>query len=453
MIREVGRSTRLLAVLVSTLALGACRLAQTAAETPGKLANAALGRDDKPRATPWEMTQWLMGFADTTSSELEGSTREFADLVGTDDALVQALEWRIEYTTIALQHATASRPYDGFFSVLLALAVLRTNHETQWQAEYGEAGRPLTNSLTRLEELAWDKARRVLTDEELAEVRGIIDEWLQANPDAHATTLPQFQELFTKDTTEGRSALSGITDLFSLDPLAGLEPAAREVEQTRQFAERAFFYLQRAPRLLEMQAELMTLRAARTDEVRSVLADSERFSRAAESLASTAETLPGVITAQREGLVQDLETVREPTQEILGSARATLEAARETSLALTDTLRALDAFVGRFDEAEEPVEPAVPELPEEKGFDIAEYGTAAEKIGVAARELTAAIAALDGSLPALEQTISSATREAQQTLDHAYRRALQILAFALAGGLLVWLAAGWISGRRRTIAR
>ena len=448
-------SIRLVAVLASTLALGACRLAKTAAETPGKLANAALGREaDKPRATPWEMTQWLMGFADTTSSELEGSTREFADLIGTDDALIQGLEWRIEYTTLALQHATASRPYDGFFSVLLALAVLRTNHETQWRTEYGEAGRPLTNALTRLEELAWDKARRVLREEELTEVRGILDEWLQANPDAHATTLPQFHELFTKDTTEGKSALSGITDLFSLDPLAGLEPAAREVEQTRQFAERAFFYLQRAPRLLEMQTELMSLRAARTDEVRGVLADSERFSRAAESLASTAATLPDTLTAQREGLVQDIEAMSEPTQEILGSARVTLEAARETSVALTDTLRALDAFVGRFDKGEEPVpvEPA-PDQAAEKGFDIAEYGNAAEKIGVAARELTAAITALDGSLPALEQTISSATREAQQTLDHAYRRALQILAFALAGGLFVWLAAGWISARRRTIAR
>ena len=84
---------------------------------------------------------------------------------------------------------------------------------------------------------------------------------------------------------------------------------------------------------------------------------------------------------------------------------------------------------------------------------VADYGVAAEKIGVAARELTAAITALDGSLPALEGTISSATKDAEQALDHAYRRALQLLAFALAGGLFVWLAAGWILGRRRTIAR
>ena len=55
---------------------------------------------------------------------------------------------------------------------------------------------------------------------------------------------------------------------------------------------------------------------------------------------------------------------------------------------------------------------------------------------------------LDGTIPALENTLSSAALRAQDTVDRAYRRALQLLIAALVGGLLVWLAATWVRGRR-----
>jgi hypothetical protein len=44
--------------------------------------------------------------------------------------------------------------------------------------------------------------------------------------------------------------------------------------------------------------------------------------------------------------------------------------------------------------------------------------------------------------------LSSAALRAQDTVDRAYRRALQLLIAALVGGLLVWLAATWVRGRR-----
>ncbi len=447
----------LVALLFGAL-VGACKLARSAAEAPGKLASAAWGSDAKPPPDPWAMTQWMMGFADAASSEVEGATQEFAERVDADEARIQALEARIEYTTLFLQLATSPQPYDGFFSVLLALSVLRANHEPRWQRDWGEAGRPLSEAVERLEGLAWGKAEQILDEDRLVEVRRLIAEWLETNPDAHATTLPHFQEIFParKGAEQGHQGFMGeLTGLLTFDPLAGLEPAARQVELTRQFAERMFFHLQRAPRLLEAQAELLTLRASKSSEGRSLLEDAERLSRAAESFAGTADVLPeelgAELTRQREGLVRDLETAKDPALELLGSTRTTLEALRETSLALVDALHAFDALMERFERPEAP--PPVVEEPPGKPFDIAEYGLAAEKIGIAAHELTAAIATLDGSLPALEGTLSTAASRAQDTLDHAYRRALQLLILALGGGLLVWLAATWIRDRRRALAR
>ena len=43
---------------------------------------------------------------------------------------------------------------------------------------------------------------------------------------------------------------SELSELVSLDPLSGLEPTTREIEQTRLFAERTLFYLQRVPLIL-----------------------------------------------------------------------------------------------------------------------------------------------------------------------------------------------------------
>ena len=202
--------------------------------------------------------------------------------------------------------------------------------------------------------------------------------------------------------------------------------------------------------MLQAQAELLTLRATARPETRALLADVSRVSLAAESYAVMADTLPeelsAEITRQREGLVRDLETAKDPLLEILDSTRATLEATRETSLALAEALRAFDTMMERFEGPDEPPPPV--DKPPGKPFDIAEYGIAAEKIGVAAHELTAAIATLDGTIPALENTLSSAALRAQDTVDRVYRRALQLLIAALVGGLLVWLAATWVRGRR-----
>ena len=43
------------------------------------------------------------------------------------------------------------------------------------------------------------------------------------------------------------------------DPLAGLDPAVRELTQTRLFAERALYVAQKMPLLLRWQTELLTI--------------------------------------------------------------------------------------------------------------------------------------------------------------------------------------------------
>ncbi|HEX6885209.1 MAG TPA: hypothetical protein VF530_17680, partial [Planctomycetota bacterium] len=162
------------------------------------------------------------------------------------------------------------------------------------------------------------------------------------------------------------------------------------------------------------------------------------------------------LTAQREGLVADLESARAPLVELLGETRGTAESGRAMADSLTGTLTALDAFVGRFDdpveEAGQPpataAAPATAEEPAGKPFDIAEYGLAAERIGVAAGELEQTIATLDRSLPEVQRVLDEAAGRAERAVDHAWTRALQLVGLALGGIFVVVLVLRRMPARR-----
>jgi len=261
---------------------------------------------------------------------------------------------------------------------------------------------------------------------------------------------------------QGQTSGGSLLGMIQLDPLAGLEPAAREVAQARATIERMLFWAQRLSFVVQDQLELSLLRLRRQPEVLEVLASLEQTSHALAEFSATAATLPQALStereaalrqvadeldAQRAGLVQDLERAQEPLQQLLGESRATLTAAATMSSELTSAVRALDDFVGRFDDEEPEPEPAQPSAapaaaaepaPPGKPFDVSEYGTAAERIGTSAGELRALLQELDRSLPRLEGALDTAVQRGEQTIDHAFRRGLVLgLALILAAALAV----------------
>src|SRR6185295_7679917 len=170
---------------------------------------------------------------------------------------------------------------------------------------WGEADRPMVEVFQLLERDVWVVASQVLTPEQQDDVRSALRVWREENPDMASTAfvrLPLFQDIVKAQAEAKAKDGTGNTlgNLLSVDPLSGLEPAVREIEQTRLFAERTVYYLQRAPLLLSAQVELLAMKLARTPETRSVLEDSQRISLAAESVANTAAKLPDAFRVERE---------------------------------------------------------------------------------------------------------------------------------------------------------
>ena len=76
-----------------------------------------------------------------------------------------------------------------------------------------------------------------------------------------------------------------VFSLLKVDPLAGMDPAVREIAQTRMFAERALFVTQKMPMLLRWQTELLSVNAVEMPAVQQLVTNSTQISASVERFA------------------------------------------------------------------------------------------------------------------------------------------------------------------------
>jgi hypothetical protein len=465
------RSRVALSILVAAwLGCAGCGLMNAVTGAPSKLASSLTPTQPLPKIPASALAEHLMRFADLFALEITKGSAEFAASAGTPEAHIQALRWRIDYSSTIWKRATVDQPYVGLFDTIVLVTALRAAHEERWSAVWGEPNRPMITALKRLEEAVWKLAGDAMTPDQVAQSHTVIDTWMAGDPAERSVDiarLPGFDQLASSDKSS--SFVGGLTDLVRIDPLAGLEPATREVQQTRALAERFFYYVQRLPEVLAARVELLTLQGSQASETRTVLEGLDRASRSAESIAATAQALPAQFSAersaaieqisaelerQRAGLVGDIENARAPLSELLGETRTTAEATRALSDSLTATLQTLGIFLDRFKKKEgvEPdprPEPTTPARP----FDITEYGATADRIGAAVHELNTTIATLDRNMPEVQRVLEEATAHGERTIDYAYRRMLELLGLTLVGTAAAVLLVRWISRGRRVRAQ
>lgn len=453
------------ALVAGTLASSSCGLFRTVTKMPGDVASAVTGKPSSAGRTDLDaVSARLMRFADVFAADITQATAEFARLADSPEATSQALLWRVDYCGIAWRLASGPQPYEALFDTIVMIGAFHRAHESVHVKRWGEADQPMRDALSNLDTAAWAVAEECLTKEQIADARAVIQKWLDGDPKnrtANIAQLPNFGKLV--NDSDRRSSLG---DLFSIDPLAGLEPAMREVARARQLGERSVYYFQRMPDLVSARIELLTQSTLREPQVSGAVESVERVSQAAHSIAATAEKLPAAISAEREaaiaqlsaaidaqraGLLKDLEASGPPLNEVLGNTHRALESGTALSKSLTETVKTLDAFLAR-EAAESAAEDAVQRPPSEpaRPFDVTEYGAAAERFTVLARELQATIHAIDTQLPAVERVVDAAASKGEQTIDHAFVRALEWLLAALVGGSLAVLAVRRVSSRWRT---
>ena len=441
-----------------------CQLLQTASQMPGQAVRAVTpGDKDKNTVDPVEVQQALMRFADEYSARLSAgleSLRRGTNAVDPADVL----KWRITLGSETCSIASGANAIANLLDMTVFVTVTRIGLEGYWQPKiFGESAQPMLESCRNAETEIWRLAGKVLKPEQQAELRQAIESWQQQSPlpeDLLAARALGIASQVAQSRQPGAAAPASVFNLLNLDPLSGLDPATREIAQTRLFAERALYVTQKLPTLLRWQTELLTLNTMAMPEVRQMVTNSSQIAASVNRFAVSAEKLPGQVSAEREEVLKALQSQETTLTPLVNEVRQTLTAGSQMSASLNTTICALDALMKRFGVGETNNNASPPNTNAEP-FRIRDYGQTAVQLEGAARQLTELLVTLDQTIGStnllqLSAQVTPAVQQAQtsgkEIVDYAFRKGILLVGIALLAALTYRFFAVRLSGSARSKA-
>jgi hypothetical protein len=451
----------------------------------------------KPQESVSHIQAVVMGFADSYVDRLAQMCDDIANESPTPAARAQAGRNLASAATAVYSIATEQHPLLAISDMAVLVTLRRIVLERYWITFIPERLRPRAIEEAQVVEAeVWALAERYLTPVQVSELRAEIAAWVEANPSQNFVNRIRLGDLAARTATEHKGQSSGTSSLFSLlmiDPLAGIDPARREIEQTRMMAERVFFFMKRMPQLLAWQTEQVAYEFAATPEADKTFSATEDFARTARELSRFMEDFPeqrrqvleGIAEAtrqegkvliaelsaavheQREALVGDLEKHGPEVRTLLAEATGTLDAADRATESLRKATEAIDRFVARVD---------APSEKESRPFEITQYTEVAREIAAASERLTETVIAMDrllnapagggggaggsgaggggvgeargaglaGQIPAV---LTQAQESSAELIELMYRRAITVVGVAIVGTLLAALMYRFVSVR------
>lgn len=303
----------------------------------------------------------------------------------------------------SLDIAVGPNPAVNLLDLLVLTSLQTWSFKVHWiPAGIGETGLPALKRLQQAETYAWTSAKKVLAEEQLRTLRGLIEAWIAENPDRTVVALVRFNEFSDERKISSlrlRGEASGL--------MREVGEAVAAVDDARLLGERLLWFAGRYPYLLGEQTELTAYRlmdqpegarlmdaVAALQRLSDVLADrlgtfqsdldAQRgafFERIAEervaAIAQLQEALQATVKqsvdmanarveTQRTAAIDQLfdRLARERTRllddfaarqdELLGvmtELKQTITVSADLARNLTDTVKAVDHVVGRFDRA------------------------------------------------------------------------------------------------------
>ncbi|MFG0247051.1 MAG: hypothetical protein ACF8MF_13460 [Phycisphaerales bacterium JB052] len=397
---------------------------------------------------------------------------------------------RLKYTVShgATIIAAAQNPRIALVDMYVMISLQRALLERKIIPEYygPEADRLLETFQTSELEIK-GLASKALTPEQLAEIDRLIAQWLENNPNrvyAGYVRLSEFsaaRQVSTAAAQKGRA--SNVLGFLFIDPLAGLDPTTREIEQARLLAERAFFYMQRMPMLISWQAELLVMDTISEPESRQVLGSVESLSASVEQITKDVndlnERFPTLISQERQAILEQFNaTIDEQREKSIDQALEGLSQEREalinqlveqeaelrpmitdlrqtvdSTTALSDSVRETTA---QFEELAKLLRLDEPGDPDAEPTSIKDFTEALRETTAAAAELvklsesikgTTAPDALEERLVMIEQRLMNAEESANRVMDRAFRLAITLVVVLIVGLLLVVGLGAWLRSR------
>ncbi len=435
-----------LTLLLLTLATG-CRVVQTATDVPGQAVRAVTpGWKDKHTVDPVEVQQTLLRFADEFSTRMIFGIEKLRRGTNALDP-AEMLQWKIALVTETCAIASGPNAVADLLDMTVFVTVARMSLEDHWQPKvFGESARPMLESCRNAETEIWRLAGTVLTPEQQTELRQAIDLWHRQNPLPESVLAARalgFASRVAEARRDDTSKPGSVFSLLHVDPLSGMDPAVREIAQTRLFAERALYVTQQLPMLLRWQTELLSVNAMDLPAVRQWVTITTQIAASVERFARVAEQLPGQVSTEREEILKALQSQEKSLATLAGEFRQALTAGSEMSTSLNTTLTTFDALMKRFGVGE--TNNASPPNPSAEPFRIQDYTQASLQLEATARQLTELLVTLDqtmgsSNLLQLSAQVGPAVQQAQsggkEIVDYAFWKSVLLVALVLVAALV-----------------
>ncbi|MGR8935227.1 MAG: hypothetical protein ACU837_12670 [Gammaproteobacteria bacterium] len=446
-----SRLQKTVLLVVLALSVSACNLLKSTVELPEKGIRSMLSLEREDAAPdPVELQSQLLRFADNS---IEALNLALGKLRRPDDKPARRrtlLLRRIVTSNEILAVATGENAYANLLDMAILVSLNRMNFEDYWLPKLNaESAQPYLVASQEIEKEIWRIAATTLKKDQIAELHTAIKTWHGQHPAVRSPSdigaLGFASEIAKIDRSSRPGLTSSVFNLLAIDPLAGLDPATRELANTRLFAERALFLARHMPTLIRWETELLATNTADMPQVEQLLADTAQLSEAADRFSRTAERFPSVIAAERLQLVQALDRQRPGLISLGAQAEKALDAGKQMSDAATATLKSFQDVVRQLQSS--------PADPNAEPFRINDYTAAAVQINATAQDLVKLLQTFDRTLAPdkfdllsvrLNTVIRQSRESGEALVDYAVRQTLflgLILIVAACGMVLVSVVA------------
>ncbi len=446
-------------ILVLLIPGSGCRAVKTAVDAPGMTLRAVPpGKESGPPVDPVDVQQTLLRLAEEFSVNMVSGVERLRRGTNNLDR-AEELRWQTALGSEICSIASGPNAVANLLDMAVFVTVTRAAIEEYWRPNvFGDSALPMLESCRDAETNAWRSAVKVLRTEEVVEFRRAIEEWRRQNPQPESVFAARALGLASRVSRAPRAATGkpgSVFNLLMLDPLSGLDPATREIAQTRMFAERALYVAQKMPMLVRWQTELLAVNAMETPTVRQLVTNSTTLSASVDRVSRAAEELPGRIVTEGEEILRAVRSQEKELTPLVNEVRQALESAARMSTSLNTTLMTFDALMKRFGVGE--TNTAGTRADDTEPFRVQDYGRTAAQVDAAARQLTELLRTLDRTLGSTNLAQLSAqadpvVRQAQaggrEIVDYAFRRCLELLGAVLVGALAYRAIASRLVARR-----
>ena len=235
-----------------------------------------------------ELQASLMSFADRFAAQIDETSLHLESQISSPTLQLDLLQIKTYAMFSAIE--IAAGPYPGVS--LLDMVVMVTLNRLLWQnywkpQEFGEKGDSMLTTLKSLEGEIWVIAGKYLTDAQQRDLRDLIFEWREKNPDQLGVSYIRFSDfgsLGRKPTLEEARKPGGL--------LAPVSEATRAVDEVRMLGERLMYLLHRSQILMNYQFKLAFREMAVQPETQRILSSIDEFNEVSQKYAVIMAELP-----------------------------------------------------------------------------------------------------------------------------------------------------------------